>query len=231
MSDEELAALAGWRDTAFFSAPERAALAFMEEMQALSVSDAVTEELARHFNEAERVELGKQLLQHQRAWLGGRIAAKDAVRELLFRLGHGPIFPAEITIEERPNGPAIATAPGTQGVRVWLAQDGRVSVAVADEGSRVGLDVRRVDTPTTAAVSPSEAELRVVAGEPVAEGETRLAGAKAAAARAGVESPVVRDRAGDRMLVGETWVETRRRGDLFISWTRSGDGKTKNGRP
>lgn len=57
VSEEELAALAGWRDSPFFSAPERAALAFMEEMQALSVSDEVTEELRLHFTDSERVEL------------------------------------------------------------------------------------------------------------------------------------------------------------------------------
>jgi AhpD family alkylhydroperoxidase len=57
VSEEELAALPGWRAAAHFSPPERAALAFMEAMVEGSVPDSVNEELARHFDAAERVEL------------------------------------------------------------------------------------------------------------------------------------------------------------------------------
>jgi AhpD family alkylhydroperoxidase len=54
---EELAALDGWRDSSLFSAPERAALDFMEAMVAGTVPDAVNAELDLHFDAAERVEL------------------------------------------------------------------------------------------------------------------------------------------------------------------------------
>jgi 4-carboxymuconolactone decarboxylase len=57
VSEEELGALDGWRESSSFSPPERAALAFMEAMVAGSVSEAVNAELARHFDAAERVEL------------------------------------------------------------------------------------------------------------------------------------------------------------------------------
>jgi alkylhydroperoxidase family enzyme len=57
VSEADLAALDGWRATDLFSAPERAALAFMEAMVEGTVPDAVGAELARHFDAAERVEL------------------------------------------------------------------------------------------------------------------------------------------------------------------------------
>jgi AhpD family alkylhydroperoxidase len=57
VAEAELNALPGWREGGGFSAPERAALAFMEAMVAGSVPDAVNAELARHFDDAERVEL------------------------------------------------------------------------------------------------------------------------------------------------------------------------------
>ena len=57
VSEEELGALDGWRESSFFSPPERAALAFMEAMVEGSVPDAVNGELARHFDASERVEL------------------------------------------------------------------------------------------------------------------------------------------------------------------------------
>jgi AhpD family alkylhydroperoxidase len=57
VGEEELASISGWRDSSAFSAPEKAALGFMEAMVAGSVPDAVNAELARHFDAAERVEL------------------------------------------------------------------------------------------------------------------------------------------------------------------------------
>jgi AhpD family alkylhydroperoxidase len=57
VSEEELAELPDWRGSAGFSAPERAALAFMEAMVEGSVPEPVATELARHFSAAERIEL------------------------------------------------------------------------------------------------------------------------------------------------------------------------------
>lgn len=57
VTEQELAELGRWRDSASFSPAERSALAFMEAVLAGSVSDLVAEDLARHFDAAERVEL------------------------------------------------------------------------------------------------------------------------------------------------------------------------------
>jgi AhpD family alkylhydroperoxidase len=56
-SDERLFAVAAWRDTPYFSAAERAALALTEAVTRLSdradpVSDAVWDEAARNYDEA-----------------------------------------------------------------------------------------------------------------------------------------------------------------------------------
>ena len=55
-TDERLAAVAGWREDASFSAAERAALALSEAVTRLSdqadpVSDAIWDEAARHYDE------------------------------------------------------------------------------------------------------------------------------------------------------------------------------------
>ena len=57
VSERELAELGRWRQSGFFSAPERAALAYMEAILEGSVPDAVADEMARHFDPAERIEL------------------------------------------------------------------------------------------------------------------------------------------------------------------------------
>ncbi len=55
-SDERIFAVSAWRDTPFFTEPERAALAMTEELTRIAdksdpVSDAVWAEAAKHFDE------------------------------------------------------------------------------------------------------------------------------------------------------------------------------------
>jgi 4-carboxymuconolactone decarboxylase len=57
VSDAELEALEGWRESSLFAPAERAALAFMEAMVEGAVPEAVGSELAVHFDPSERVEL------------------------------------------------------------------------------------------------------------------------------------------------------------------------------
>lgn len=57
VSEEKIAALAGWRAAKAFDAKERAALALTEAVMACDVSDAVHAEVKRQFSDAEFVEL------------------------------------------------------------------------------------------------------------------------------------------------------------------------------
>jgi AhpD family alkylhydroperoxidase len=57
VSAEELADIAEWTESSLFSAPERAALAFMEATISGHVPDALLTRLSRYFGVAERVEL------------------------------------------------------------------------------------------------------------------------------------------------------------------------------
>ncbi|EKS30914.1 carboxymuconolactone decarboxylase family protein [Afipia felis] len=61
-TDERLFAVAAWRDTPYFTAAERAALALTEAMTQLSdrddpVPDKIWDELIRHYNETDIVSL------------------------------------------------------------------------------------------------------------------------------------------------------------------------------
>ncbi len=58
--ERRLATLAGWHESVFFTARERAALAFTDEVTLIGdhgVSDAVWDEAAAHFDEAELAQL------------------------------------------------------------------------------------------------------------------------------------------------------------------------------
>jgi acyl transferase domain-containing protein len=192
---------------------------------------ATRERIARRFlGEPERAEYERQTPRRKRSWLAGRIAAKDAVRALLWRLGHGPLFPVEITIANEPSGrPVVRTNTG-RALRVSIAHKGDVAVAMACEERSVGIDIERIESrgDSFAEVSFTADELRLVRDEPRDEAWTRLWSAKEAAAKAAgtglLGSPVrfpVRDRIGERLLVGEEWVTTKRHGDFIIGWTEA----------
>jgi alkylhydroperoxidase family enzyme len=57
VTEAQIAALAGWRQSSAFDAREKAALALAEAVTAGTVSDAVYAEARRHFDHAEYVEL------------------------------------------------------------------------------------------------------------------------------------------------------------------------------
>ncbi len=238
------ATIEGWEDRRFetderlwgvMMFPERNLLAepvtegfvvFADRYRAAPTRD----QLARRFlGEAERVEYAAQGPRKQRAWLAGRIAAKDAVRSLLWQAGHGPLFPVEIAIESDPEGRPRVHAPSTRAIHVSLAHKDDVAVAIASLERPVGIDVERVEARSDgfAALSFHDDEIRLASeGTSRDEALTRLWVAKEAAAKAlgtglagDPRSVRVTDRAGDRLLAAGHWVTLRRRGDYVIGWT------------
>jgi phosphopantetheinyl transferase len=155
--------------------------------------DTATRELMmrRYLVAAERAEYADRSPMAQRQWLLGRVAVKDAVRELLWRRGAGPLFPAQIRVGNDAAGRPWARGPGGETYRVSLAHTGQVAVAlVAVDGEAVGIDIepvvgRPVDSVAAAALTEAEKDLVKRAG-PAGEAEllTRLWTAKEAAAKA-----------------------------------------------
>ncbi|MFT3924947.1 MAG: beta-ketoacyl synthase N-terminal-like domain-containing protein [Myxococcales bacterium] len=100
---------------------------------------------ARFLGQAERDELRSvKNPRLERAWLAGRIAAKDAVRALMCSLGEAELYPAEV--QTRGEGATFSVSvPGGRDVRIALAQSGELSVAVASESRELGLALQRVE--------------------------------------------------------------------------------------
>jgi phosphopantetheinyl transferase len=189
------------------------------------------DQLARRFlGEAERAQYHEQGPRKQRAWLSGRIAAKDAVRHLLWQSGHGPLFPVEIAIASDANGVPAVTAPSTRGVHVSIAHKDDVAVAMASHEADVGVDIERIE-PRPESFSDlafTADELRLAGGGlDRDEALTRLWVVKEAAAKAAKTGlsgdprrfPVT-DRAENRFLVAGRWVMVKRLGDYVIGWTQ-----------
>jgi acyl transferase domain-containing protein len=190
------------------------------------------DQLARRFlGEVERAEYERAGPRKQRAWLAGRIAAKDAVRDLLWRAGHGPLFPVEIGIETTEGGGPRVRAPGSRPVRVSIAHKDDLAVAMASFEGSVGVDIERIE-PRPAGFGElafTDEEARMIALETDRDvWATRLWVAKEAAAKAAETGLLgdprrfrVTDRAGDRLLVAGRWVRLARVGDYVIGWTLS----------
>ncbi len=93
--------------------------------------DSASRELMarRYLTAAERTTYEGLNPRAQRLWLLGRIAAKDAVRHALWDEGHGPLFPAELTLRDDGPGAVIAHGGAADGRRVALATTEWLGVA------------------------------------------------------------------------------------------------------
>ncbi|WIX99696.1 beta-ketoacyl synthase N-terminal-like domain-containing protein [Amycolatopsis mongoliensis] len=151
----------GWRDRRFDSTPhirqadrtpERSTLSYEQPGGWALVHeqwpDLATRELImrNYLAGAERDAYDHRPPRGRRQWLLGRIAAKDAVRHLLWAGGESEMFPAELRIGNDDVGRPHATgAYGRElpSLTVSLAHRGEVGVAIARHG-RCGIDVEEV---------------------------------------------------------------------------------------
>ncbi|MEU4492066.1 beta-ketoacyl synthase N-terminal-like domain-containing protein [Streptomyces sp. NPDC023998] len=109
-------------------------------------TDPASQELVmrRYLGAAERAVYEKRPPRARTAWLLGRIAAKDAVRHLLWDGGAGPLFPAEVPVGNDDAGRPRAEGPRAAGLRLSLAHKDRLAVAYAHPRHAVGIDIETV---------------------------------------------------------------------------------------
>ncbi|MFG2234556.1 beta-ketoacyl synthase N-terminal-like domain-containing protein [Streptomyces sp. NPDC048723] len=157
-------------------------------------NDPASQELVmrRYLGAAERAAYERLSPRARAPWLLGRIAAKDALRQLLWDGGAGPVFPAEVPIGNDPTGRPVAGSPLTRGFRLSIAHKDRIAVALAHPARPVGIDVEQVtaDPDALIRIALGPAELRLAEGLAAREGTglpaalTALWCAKEAAAKA-----------------------------------------------
>ncbi|MFF2791115.1 beta-ketoacyl synthase N-terminal-like domain-containing protein [Streptomyces sp. NPDC058049] len=157
-------------------------------------NDPASQELVmrRYLGAAERMAYERLSPRARAPWLLGRIAAKDALRQLLWDGGAGPVFPAEVPIGNDPAGRPVPGSPLTRGFRLSIAHKDRIAVALAHPARPVGIDVEQVtaDPDALIRIALGPAELRLAEGLAAREGTglpaalTALWCAKEAAAKA-----------------------------------------------
>ncbi len=250
------ALIEGWVDRRFESDatvwpvliyPERSLLAeirpagyaFVTEHWTTSASRELM--MRRYLGEAERLEYATHDLRGQRHWLLGRIAAKDAVRDWLWKRGYGPIYPVEITITNDEQGRPHVTSPFAGELHISIAHTSHAAVAAVSTEPTVGVDIEKIEDRserfTATTLSPEERKLW--SGDEGREGYwlTRMWAAKEAAAKCagtGLIGKMHRLTAtlvdGDRILINGTWVHTEEIGDFMVAWTLGEtDGNDRHG--
>jgi phosphopantetheinyl transferase len=181
--------------------------------------------MRRFLGRAERADYEGRNPNVQRAWLLGRIAVKDAVRQLLWDQGVGKLFPIEVHVANDGAGRPVVEAPGHDDLRVSIAHTGTLGVAMAADGVDVGIDIEvvepRPETFVATAFTAAERELLPSADDPARDLEvTRRWCAKEAAAKAAGTGMQGRPQDwevaavdGDRLLVQGRWIATTVLGD------------------
>ncbi|CAM5307858.1 type I polyketide synthase [Streptomyces avidinii] len=128
-------------------------------------NDPASQELVmrRYLGAAERAAYERLAPRARAPWLLGRIAAKDALRQLLWDGGAGPVFPVEVPIGNDPAGRPLAESPSTRGFRLSISHKERIAVALAHPARPVGIDVERVtgDPDALIRIALAPAELRL----------------------------------------------------------------------
>jgi acyl transferase domain-containing protein len=185
--------------------------------------------MRRYLTASERREYEAKNPRAQRQWLLGRMAAKDAVRRWLRAQGSGPLFPAEIRVDNDERGRPVVAGPFRQDLRVSIAHKEGVAVALVREGCDAGIDIERI-----APRHERFAQMTLTAAEQALPPEnggrdewlTRLWTGKEAAAKARGTGLSGRPRdfevsnvESGRLRVADSWIESRREGDFIVSWT------------
>ncbi len=131
-------------------------------------NDPASQELVmrRYLGAAERSAYERLAPRARGPWLLGRIAAKDALRQLLWDGGAGPVFPVEVPIGNDPAGRPLAGSPATRAFRLSIAHKERIAVALAHPTRPVGIDAERVtaDPDALIRIALGPAELRLAEG-------------------------------------------------------------------
>ena len=239
------ARIRGWEDWRFPTAggifevmrkPDRNLLAladpagFMVLADAAGWNSATFEFLVRRFLSAAEIDArgGMRAVQRQGDWVRGRIAAKDAVRRLLFARGHAPLFPIEVRIGNDASGKPLVQGPFDVDVRVSIAHKAGIAVALAAEGFDPGIDLEAIEPRDAAfvAVAFAEDELRQLPNGDRDEWLARFWAAKEAAGKSqgtGLSGDPLRLRItrveGETLMIDQRWIQTRKLRDLIVAWT------------
>lgn len=190
--------------------------------------------MRQYLGAAERADYERLPERARDSWLLGRIAVKDAVRHWLWEQGHGPLFPAELTVRNDATGRPQVTGPFEAPLSVSIAHTAELGVALvrpAPQPSGIDLEALTAEAGAleSTVLTASERTLLEHQADRLAAA-TRLWTAKQAAVKAlgtGPDEVTVTAADGDRLQVtcGDTvlTVQSRLVDGHVVTWTAAAD--------
>jgi 3-oxoacyl-(acyl-carrier-protein) synthase/phosphopantetheinyl transferase len=101
--------------------------------------------LKRYFNQIEKQHHQKLLPNKRKSWMVGRVAVKDAVRNLLKQEKNHPCYPITFEIGKDEFGKPYLISDFTENIHISLAHKGKDAVGIAKSGKSVGIDMEIIE--------------------------------------------------------------------------------------
>jgi acyl transferase domain-containing protein len=211
--DEALWGVVAWPENNLLSETLAPGLCVMVQHYKSALAQQYLE--GRYLMEVERDGLTRALPEQRRARLMRMVMAKDAVRSLEWSRAQRPMFPAELSCKDDATS-CVEGASGTT-TRIYFAESGelRACLACAHGGALAIVPI----VADSIALSPDELGL-IEHETDAAAWRARVSAARVAMATSEVSGRMlhVRDRRGDRFLVGTQWVNTLCHKDHALAW-------------
>lgn len=151
---------------------------------------------------------------------------KDAVRDYLWRQGHGPLFPIEIEVVDDPEGRPSVRGPLREPLQVSLSVVEGGAVARVVSGRAVGIGLDHAEAASAERTAPSlspEERLALPAGPtwPMRVGVAKEALGKALRQLGGsaVLPGPLEAVEGNQLRLGGKWVRVVQDGPFLVGWS------------
>jgi len=185
--------------------------------------------LKRYFNQDEKKHHNSLLPNKRKEWMISRVAAKDAVRNLLNRTKKEAYFPIAFEIKSDEFRKPYPYGDMTDGIHVSIAHKGTDAVGIAQYDRPVGIDIERIE-PRSEGFSElvfSEEEQLLLADKDQAEWVTRFWVAKEAYGKylgKGLQGNpkvyTVQEIRGEELRINDIFIKTIKYKNYIIGWTQ-----------
>lgn len=196
------------------------------------INGPAAEDLARRYLRQEERDIFYFMGNKKEAWICGRVAAKDAVRNYLWNNGYkGNIFPAEILIVNDSLGrPLVKEHPGDVSLFISISHTKGLGLACVSQTQNIGIDVEKIEPRenTFLKIAFSAEEIKLLPTADQSEWITRWWGAKEAYSKSkgtGLKGDPkafkITELKNERIKVEDQWITTHRIGEYIISHTET----------
>ncbi len=184
--------------------------------------------LKRYFNQTEKKHHNSLLPNKRKTWMISRVAAKDAVRNLLNTQKQQPCYPITFEIYSDEFRKPYVKGGLTEGIQISIAHKGTDAVGIARFDQAVGIDIETIEerSPAFFDLVFNDHELELLAQKEKTEWATRFWVAKEAYGKflgkglqGNPKAYTVEKINGDELIINHITIKTIKHKNYIIGWT------------